>query len=123
MTHTHTAGNEHIVVTQLPEVGFLRLDQIIGQVAITEKQARDNREHNKQARDQAIADKRLDAKGNPVFFNRPVKPRQAVAGIIPVSKSTWWNGVKHGRFPKPVKLSPRTTVWHVEDIRTLIAKA
>jgi hypothetical protein len=28
---------------------------------------------------------------------------------IPVSKSTWWEGVKSGRFPKPVKLGPRIT--------------
>jgi predicted DNA-binding transcriptional regulator AlpA len=44
------------------------------------------------------------------------------AGPIPVSKSTWWAGVKSGRFPKPVKLGPRTTVWRVEDIRALIEK-
>jgi predicted DNA-binding transcriptional regulator AlpA len=41
-------------------------------------------------------------------------------GPIPVSKSTWWAGVKSGRFPEPVKLGPRTTAWRVEDIRSLI---
>ena len=41
-------------------------------------------------------------------------------GPIPVSKSTWWAGVKSGRFPKPIKLGPRTTVWSVKDIRALI---
>ncbi|MEO1281972.1 MAG: AlpA family phage regulatory protein [Pseudomonadota bacterium] len=41
-------------------------------------------------------------------------------GPIPVSKSTWWAGVKSGRFPQPVKLGPRTTAWRVEDIRRLI---
>ncbi|HZH10677.1 MAG TPA: AlpA family phage regulatory protein [Microvirga sp.] len=41
-------------------------------------------------------------------------------GPIPVGKSTWWAGVKSGRFPTPVKLGPRTTAWRVEDIRTLI---
>ena len=40
-------------------------------------------------------------------------------GPIPVSKSTWWEGVKSGRFPKPHKLGPRTTVWKAEDIRAL----
>ena len=40
-------------------------------------------------------------------------------GPIPVSKSTWWQGVKDGRFPKPQKLGPRTTVWHAKDIRAL----
>lgn len=43
----------------------------------------------------------------------------APSGPIPVSKSTWWQGVKDGRFPKPMKLGPRTTVWRVEDIRGL----
>lgn len=40
--------------------------------------------------------------------------------LIPVGKSTWWAGVKTGRFPKPVKLGPRITAWKVEDIRALI---
>jgi prophage regulatory protein len=31
----------------------------------------------------------------------------APSGPIPVSKSTWWQGVKDGRFPKPVKLGPK----------------
>ena len=44
----------------------------------------------------------------------------APLGPIPVSKSTWWAGVKDGRFPKPVKLGRRITVWRVEDIRALI---
>lgn len=43
----------------------------------------------------------------------------APAGPIPVSKSTWWQGVKDGRFPQPQKLGPRTTVWRVEEIRAL----
>lgn len=40
--------------------------------------------------------------------------------IIPVSKSTWWAGVKSGRYPQSVKLGLRMTVWRVEDIRELI---
>ncbi|MGZ4958702.1 MAG: helix-turn-helix transcriptional regulator [Methylomonas sp.] len=65
---------------KLPQAGFLRLPQIIG-----------------------------DAKAEP-----PKDP------LIPVSKSTWWAGVKSGRYPKPVKLSARTTAWRVDDIRALI---
>lgn len=41
-------------------------------------------------------------------------------GPIPVSKSTWWAGIKDGRYPKPVKIGPRSTAWRVEDIRRLI---
>ncbi|QVW35338.1 AlpA family phage regulatory protein [Geobacter sulfurreducens] len=66
----------------LPETGYLRLAQIIG-----------------------------NPKANP-----PILP------IIPISKSTWWDGVKKGRFPKPVKpFGDRITLWRVEDIRALIS--
>ena len=46
-----------------------------------------------------------------------------IPAVIPVGKSTWWAGVKSGRFPKPVKLGPRTTAWRVEEIRALIERA
>jgi prophage regulatory protein len=67
-------------MAELPETGFLRLPQIIG-----------------------------DPKATP-----PLPAR------IPVSKSTWWVGVKSGRYPAPVKLGPRITAWRVEDVRALI---
>lgn len=41
--------------------------------------------------------------------------------VIPIGKSTWWAGVKSGRFPKSVKLGTKTTAWKVEDIRALIS--
>jgi prophage regulatory protein len=69
-------------MNSLPQTGFLRLPQIIG-----------------------------DPKATP-----PIPP------IIPVKKSCWWDGVKTGRFPKPVKLG-RCTMWRVEDIRELIKSA
>lgn len=43
-------------------------------------------------------------------------------GPIPVGKSTWWAGVKEGRFPKPIKLGPRISVWKAEDIDELLNK-
>jgi prophage regulatory protein len=43
-----------------------------------------------------------------------------VLQFIPYGKSSWWAGVKSGRFPKPVKLSVRCTAWKAEDIRNLI---
>ncbi len=45
-----------------------------------------------------------------------------VLSMIPVCKTSWWNGVKSGRFPKPVKLSPNCTAWRAEDIRDLIKR-
>jgi prophage regulatory protein len=43
-----------------------------------------------------------------------------VLTLIPVGKTTWWAGVKSGRFPKPIKLGKRITAWRVDDIRSLI---
>ena len=57
---------------------------------------------------QIIGDKKADP---------PIPP------LIPVSSSTWWAGVASGRFPKPVKLGPRTTCWKLESILELIQEA
>ena len=43
-----------------------------------------------------------------------------VLSVIPIGKTSWWEGVKAGRFPKPVKLSERCTAWRAEDIHELI---
>jgi prophage regulatory protein len=55
----------------------------------------------------------------PQIIGNP-KAKPPIPAIIPVSKSTWWEGVRTGRYPKPVKLGPRITAWRVGDIRKLI---
>lgn len=45
-----------------------------------------------------------------------------VLRYIPVGRSTWWKGIKEGRFPKGVKLGPRTTAWRRKDISDLLDK-
>ena len=62
----------------LPQVGFLRLTQIVG-----------------------------DKKKN-------------IPAIFPVSRSTWFAGVKSGKYPQPVKISRRCVAWKVEDIKALL---
>lgn len=87
---------------QLPETGFVTLVQIIGQEEVTEQQAAENRKRGK----------------------GPKRPHPRTPAIMPVKKSCWWEGVKSGRFPAPVKVgNGRGTFWKVEDIRTLIASA
>lgn len=44
----------------------------------------------------------------------------APEGPIPVCRSTWWAGVKSGRFPMPIKLGARITAWRQEDIFKLV---
>lgn len=45
-----------------------------------------------------------------------------VIALVPIGRSSWWAGVKVGRYPQPVKIGPRTTAWRAEDIRELIEK-
>lgn len=42
--------------------------------------------------------------------------------VFPVSRSAWWQGVKDGRYPAAVKLSPRCTAWKAEEIRAFLIK-
>lgn len=72
---------------QLPETGYVRLPQIVGDPG--------------------------DPQAKP--------PKPPIPAVIPVSKSTWWAGVKSGRYPQPVRtLGVRITAWRVEDIYKLI---
>ena len=43
-----------------------------------------------------------------------------VLALVPVGRSSWWEGCRTGRYPKPIKLGPRTTVWRAEDITAFI---
>ncbi len=43
-------------------------------------------------------------------------------GLFPVSRSTWWQGIKEGRYPAPVKLSRRISAWNRSDIEDLLEK-
>lgn len=57
--------------------------------------------------------------GTPAKGDQP-----AIPGIIPVSRSTWWAGVRSGRYPPPTRaLGDRITAWDVADIRALIESA
>jgi prophage regulatory protein len=87
--------------TPLPETGYVRLAQIIGQLAVSPEQAETNR---------------IRGKG-------PRTPRAGIPAIVPFSKSKLWADVKACKFPAPVKLGPRTTAWRIEDIRAYVAKA
>jgi predicted DNA-binding transcriptional regulator AlpA len=40
-------------------------------------------------------------------------------GPLPISKSSWWAGVRSGRYPPAIKLGPRTTCWCARSVRAL----
>ena len=89
-------------MNQLPETGLLTRAQIIGQEEVTKEQADENRKRGK----------------------GPKRPRPGKGAINPVGKTCWWEGVKSGRFPSPVKVgNGRGSFWKVERIRALIASA
>jgi predicted DNA-binding transcriptional regulator AlpA len=39
-----------------------------------------------------------------------------------VSKAAWYAGIKEGRYPKPVKLSEKTSAWRASDIEMLVER-
>ena len=44
-----------------------------------------------------------------------------VLEVIPISRELWWSGVKSGRFPAPIRLSPRTPAWRTSEIGLLVS--
>lgn len=43
--------------------------------------------------------------------------------IVPVSKSTWYRGIREGIYPPAVKLAnQRASAWRAEDIRALLER-
>jgi predicted DNA-binding transcriptional regulator AlpA len=68
----------------------------------------------------------MQPKTTHVYFHSNTDPLlrlPQVLALIPISKSQWWEGVRTGRFPKPIKLGPRTTCWKTSDIVALIEQA
>ena len=40
--------------------------------------------------------------------------------LIPIGKSTLWEKVKKGEFPKQIKLGPKISVWKASDVQAYI---
>ena len=47
-------------------------------------------------------------------------PKKGILGVFPVSKSSWWEGVRRGIYPPAYKIGLRAVGWKIEDIRALI---
>jgi prophage regulatory protein len=63
----------------------------------------------------------VDAKNLPVALRvkQIVKPE----GILPFSAAHWWQGVKDGRYPKPIVQTGRLTMWKTEDVLAVLEGA
>jgi predicted DNA-binding transcriptional regulator AlpA len=48
--------------------------------------------------------------------------KKGIPALIPICKSSWFAGVKQGKFPKGVLLGPHTRAWTVESIRAVMAE-
>ncbi|MDX8377351.1 MAG: AlpA family phage regulatory protein [Mariprofundales bacterium] len=42
-----------------------------------------------------------------------------VLDTFPVSKSSWYRGIKEGRYPQPIKISKRSSAWRIDDLKEL----
>jgi prophage regulatory protein len=43
-------------------------------------------------------------------------------GIIPVSRTSWYEGIRIGIYPKPIRLGRRTSVWRMSDLMRVVQK-
>jgi predicted DNA-binding transcriptional regulator AlpA len=51
-------------------------------------------------------------------------PARGVKPLLPIGKSTWWDGVRAGHFPQPVRLPGcKATFWRKADVLALLAGA
>ena len=57
----------------------------------------------------------------PAIIGNP-KSEPPIQPLIPISRTSWLDGVKSGKFPKPVKLGARSVAWKAEDIRALVER-
>lgn len=54
------------------------------------------------------------------MHDRLLRIKQIIPDKLPISKSSFWNGVRSGKYPKPMKLGERTSVWRESEIDRLI---
>jgi prophage regulatory protein len=51
--------------------------------------------------------------------DRLIRVEKAIE-ILDIGESTFWEGVRNGRFPQPIKLSKRITRWRLSEIMAII---
>ncbi len=47
---------------------------------------------------------------------------EQVLAVFPISSSSWYQGVKDGIYPAPVKIGPRASAWRTSDIKALMER-
>lgn len=63
-----------------------------------------------------------ESKNDYVLPEEGVVRLPVVLKVLGIGKTTWYNGIRDGKYPKSIKPSAGTVAWRVEDIRALIAK-
>ena len=57
------------------------------------------------------------AKPQPEFPHQGLAKEPAVTAFMTISRSTLWNQVRDGKFPKPVKIGARAVAWRCAEVR------
>lgn len=58
---------------------------------------------------------------NPTTIRGPLLRLPEVLRRYPVSRTSWYEGIKLGMYPSPVRLGKRTVAWREMDIEAMIA--
>jgi prophage regulatory protein len=43
-------------------------------------------------------------------------------GLIPISRSSFYAGIRDGIYPKPIRLGKRTSVWRLSELMQIVGK-
>lgn len=50
----------------------------------------------------------------------PRHRRPAIPALLPISQTTFYDWVKKGIFPQPIRLSRSVVIWRVKDVRAFL---
>lgn len=58
---------------------------------------------------------------NMAYIREPLLRLPEVLKIVPVSRATWYAGIKTGCYPAPINLGQRAVAWRRSEIEQFIA--
>ncbi len=54
----------------------------------------------------------------PALYRLP----EVLRDFVPVSRTTWFEGIRRGIYPKPIKIGHRAVAWRHEDLVALVER-
>lgn len=62
----------------------------------------------------------MEAKMSQQYEERLIKLPEVLA-TVGMGKTAWYDGIRSGKYPKPIKRGPRDTVWPMSAIQEVVS--